>query len=89
MTDYPVIYEQADDDSWSVRAVDLPVFSVGDTREEAAEAIREAIALRTAVARPPNTPPAGGCGNDSSELTRSEQSPRPQAERRRPWRSER
>ena len=45
MTEYPVIYEQADDGSWSVRAVDLPVFSVGDTREEAAESIREAIAL--------------------------------------------
>lgn len=45
MTEYAVIYEQADDGSWSVRAVDLPVFSVGDTREEAAESIREAIAL--------------------------------------------
>lgn len=30
---------------WSVRAVDLPVYSVGDTREEAAESIREAIAF--------------------------------------------
>jgi len=45
MIDYPVIYEKADDGSWSVRAVDLPVFSVADTRDEAAEAIREAIAL--------------------------------------------
>lgn len=45
MTEYPVIYEQADDGSWSVRAVDLPVYSVGDTRDEAADAIREAIAL--------------------------------------------
>lgn len=45
MTDYPVIYEQGPDGSWSVRAVDLPVFSVGDTREQAAESIREAIAL--------------------------------------------
>ena len=45
MTEYPVIYEKAGDGSWSVRAVDLPVFSVGDTREEAAAAIREAIAL--------------------------------------------
>ena len=45
MTDFPVIYEQATDGSWSVRAVDLPVYSVGDTREAAAESIREAIAL--------------------------------------------
>ncbi len=45
MTEYAVIYEQADDGSWSVRAVDLPVFSVGDTRQEAAESIRDAIAL--------------------------------------------
>ena len=45
MTDFPVIYEQAEDGSWSVRAVDLPVYSVGDTREEAADSIREAIAL--------------------------------------------
>jgi len=45
MTDYAVIYEQATDGSWSVRAVDLPVFSVGDTREEAAGSIREAITL--------------------------------------------
>ncbi|MEJ7892192.1 MAG: type II toxin-antitoxin system HicB family antitoxin [Solirubrobacteraceae bacterium] len=44
MTDYAVIFEQAGD-GWSVRAVDIPVFSVGDTREEAAESIREAITL--------------------------------------------
>jgi predicted RNase H-like HicB family nuclease len=45
MTEFPVIFEQADDGSWSVRAVDMPVYSVGDTRDEAAEAIREAISL--------------------------------------------
>ncbi len=45
MTEYAVIYEQAAEGSWSVRAVDLPVYSAGDTREEAAESIREAIAL--------------------------------------------
>jgi len=45
MAEFAVIYEQADDASWSVRAVDVPVYSVGDTREEAAESIREAIAL--------------------------------------------
>lgn len=45
MADFAVIYEKADDGSWSVRAVDLPVYSVGDTREQATAAIREAIAL--------------------------------------------
>lgn len=45
MTDYAVIYEQAGDGSWNVRAVDLPVYSVGDTREAAADSIREAIAF--------------------------------------------
>lgn len=55
MTDYPVIYEQADDGSWSVRAVDLPVFSVGDTREDAAESIREAISLHLEDGEPPRS----------------------------------
>jgi predicted RNase H-like HicB family nuclease len=55
MTEYPVIYEQADDGSWSVRAVDLPVFSVGDTREEAAESIREAITLYLEGGEPPRS----------------------------------
>ena len=45
MTRYDVIYEQADDGSWSVRAAELPVFTVGDTREEAEREIREAIAF--------------------------------------------
>jgi len=45
VADFSVIYEKAGDGSWSVRAVDPPVFSVGDSREEAAESIREAIVL--------------------------------------------
>ena len=45
MTEYAVIYEQAGDGSWNVRAVDLPAYSVGDTREHAAGSIRDAIAL--------------------------------------------
>ena len=45
MTTFGVIYEQANDGSWSASAADLPVFSVGDSREEAEEQIREAIAL--------------------------------------------
>ena len=45
MTDYGVIYEQADDGSWSARAADLPVYSVGDSREDAEREIRSAIKL--------------------------------------------
>lgn len=55
MTDYSVIYEQASDRSWSVRAVDLPVYSVGDTREEATESIREAIAFYREEGQPPQS----------------------------------
>lgn len=45
MTDYGVIYEQADDGSWSARAADLPVYAVGDTKEEAETEIRSALGL--------------------------------------------
>jgi predicted RNase H-like HicB family nuclease len=45
MTTYSVIYEAAADGSWSARAADLPVYAVGDTREEAEREIREALAL--------------------------------------------
>jgi predicted RNase H-like HicB family nuclease len=45
MTAYEVIYEQAQDGNWSARAVGLPVYSSGSTREEAEREIREAIAL--------------------------------------------
>lgn len=45
MTDYGVIYERGEDGSWHARAADLPVFSVGDTREDAEAEIRSAIAL--------------------------------------------
>ncbi len=45
MTVYGVVYEQADDGRWSASAADLPVFAVGDTREEAEREIRSAIAF--------------------------------------------
>ena len=45
MTDYGVIYEQADDGSWSARAADLPVYAVGDTRDEAEREIHAALGL--------------------------------------------
>lgn len=45
MSEYIVIYEQADDGSWSARAADLPVYAVGDSREEAGREIRSAIAF--------------------------------------------
>lgn len=45
MTNYAVIYERANDGSWSARAADLPVHSAGATREEAEVSIREAVVL--------------------------------------------
>jgi len=45
MTTYAVIYEPAPDGSWSARAADLPVYAVGDTRDEAEREIRSATAL--------------------------------------------
>ncbi len=45
MTEYGVIYEQGADGSWSASAADLPVFTCGDTRDEAEVGIREAISI--------------------------------------------
>ncbi len=45
MTTYGVIYELGDDGGWSARAADLPVYAVGDTREEAEQEIQDAIAF--------------------------------------------
>jgi predicted RNase H-like HicB family nuclease len=45
VTTYGVIYEQASDGSWSASAANLPVFAVGDTREDAEREIRSAIAV--------------------------------------------
>ena len=45
MTAYAVIYEPAADGSWSARAADLPVYAVGDTREDAEREIRAAITV--------------------------------------------
>jgi len=45
MTTYAVIYEPASDRSWSARAADLPVYAVGDSREEAEREIRAAITV--------------------------------------------
>jgi predicted RNase H-like HicB family nuclease len=45
MTTDNVIYEMAPDGSWSARAMDLPVYAAGSSREEAERDIREAMAL--------------------------------------------
>lgn len=45
MSTYGVIYEQAEDGSWSARATDLPVYAVGDSPEEAEREIASAISL--------------------------------------------
>jgi predicted RNase H-like HicB family nuclease len=62
MSEYVVIYEQAGDGSWSARAADMPVFAVGDTREEAESEIRDAIAFHIRVLREDGqeVPPPGG-----------------------------
>jgi len=45
VTRYAVIYELANDGSWHARAAEFPVFTCGDSREEAERLIREAIAF--------------------------------------------
>lgn len=45
MTLFAVVYELANDGGWNARAADLPVYTVGDTREEAEHAITAAIRL--------------------------------------------
>lgn len=46
MTTYNVVYEQADDGSWSASSPDVAgCYSVGDTVEEAEAGMREALAL--------------------------------------------
>lgn len=44
MTDYLVIYEQAEDGGWGAYLPDLPgVVALGDTRAEVADRVREAV----------------------------------------------
>jgi predicted RNase H-like HicB family nuclease len=48
MTEYVVIYEQADDGGWGAYLPDLPgVVALGRTRDEVAERIKEALAAYT------------------------------------------
>ena len=45
MSDYVVIYEQAEDGGWGAYIPDLPsVFALGKTQTEVADRIREAVA---------------------------------------------
>jgi predicted RNase H-like HicB family nuclease len=46
MSDFLVIYEQAEDGGWGAYLPDLPgVVAVGGTRDEVAQRIREALSL--------------------------------------------
>ncbi len=45
MTEYAVVYEPANDGSWSAYALDLAVFSAADTREEIEASMQEALEL--------------------------------------------
>jgi predicted RNase H-like HicB family nuclease len=48
MTEYVVIYEQAEDGGWGAYLPDLPgVVALGGTRDEVAERIREALTAYT------------------------------------------
>ena len=52
MSEYVVIYEQADDGGWGAYMPDLPgVVALGTTRSEAAERIAEALAAYAAEVR--------------------------------------
>jgi len=43
MSDWVVVYERGRNGSWHAHAADLPVYAVGDTREEVTERLRCAI----------------------------------------------
>src|SRR4051812_19043578 len=45
MNTYAVIYERADDGGWWARAAEFPVYSHGDTREEAEAEVKAGIAF--------------------------------------------
>ena len=48
MTEYVVIYEQADDGGWGAYLPDLPgVVALGRTRDDVAERIKEALVAYT------------------------------------------
>ena len=48
MTEYVVIYEQAEDGAWGAYLPDLPgVVALGRTREDVAKRIKEALAAYT------------------------------------------
>lgn len=48
MTEYVVIYEQAEDGGWGAYLPDLPgVVALGTTRDEVAERIKEALTAYT------------------------------------------
>jgi len=52
MTDYLVIYEQADDGGWGAYSPDLEgCVALGDTREEVERNMKEGIALHLAELR--------------------------------------
>lgn len=60
MSDYVVIYEQAEDGGWGAYLPDLPgVVALGETREMAAVRIREALAAYASEMRDRGEVPAG------------------------------
>lgn len=52
MTEYPVIYEQADDGAWGAHSPDLDgVYASGASREEAESRMAEALSAHLATLR--------------------------------------
>ena len=60
MTEYAVVFERADDGSWSAYAPDVAgVVATGDSREEVEVRMREALVIyREELARDGQAPPA-------------------------------
>ena len=53
MSEYVVIYEQAEDGGWGAYLPDLPgVVALGDTRSEVSERIQEALSAYSEELRP-------------------------------------
>lgn len=58
MTEYAVIYEQADDGAWGAYIPDIPgVVALGQTRADVAERIEEALAAYADDLRERGEPP--------------------------------
>lgn len=56
MTEYVVLYERGEDGGWGAYLPDLPVFALGDSREEVEANMEEALAAYVEVMAEQGTP---------------------------------